>query len=175
MTYPYHLYTRAEWGARHPGPTQWQRTPLEAFVHHTDTRFAGRIESLDQMMAHVRAIQNQHMDDNDWSDIGYAFVVFQPGARHDHAIAFKGRALDSRPAAQLGHNDRTLPIAVVGDGNRELMDRNTRFVIESLIRTFGPDVKRIGGHRDVVATNCPGDHFYGAIPQIAAALDLPHL
>lgn len=175
MTFPYHIYSRTEWNARSPDGRLFQPSPKRAFVHHTDSADAAKVETLAQMKAATRAIQDFHMDDRGWDDIAYHFIVFQPGPRHDHAVVMAGRPVSVLPAAQLHNNTATLAIAVYGDGQHQELDRNTRFVIECLIRLGGPSVKAVGGHRDVFATDCPGDRFYAAIPQIAAALGIDRL
>lgn len=145
----------------------------EAFVHHSENGDAAKVDTLAEMKNRVQAIQNFHMDGRGWSDIAYHFVVFQPDENHDHAVVFQGRRTVFVPSAQLNHNSNTLAICVYGNGQADEMQRNTRFVVEDLIRMY-PDVERVGGHRDVVATQCPGDKFYRAVPRIADALNLKH-
>lgn len=162
-----HTYTRKEWGARAGRPMSEQAPPVEAFIHHTDDA-SGRFRTLAEQKAKTRAIQDFHMDGRGWSDIAYHFLVFQPQGQGIGARAFTARLVRFTPAAQLNHNTRTLAIAVVGNGDSEEMQRNTRYVIEQIIARF-PSVKAVGGHRDVVATDCPGDKFYGSIERIAHA------
>lgn len=170
-----HVYTRNEWHARTPRAMAVQDKPLEAFIHHSDDPHGDAWNTIAEQEAKMRAIQNYHMDDpaHGWSDIAYHYVVFQPNRSHASAHAYEGRKAIFVPAAQLDHNARTLAICVVGDGSREIMQRNTRFVIEQLIQRH-PSVHKIGGHRDVVSTTCPGDKFYSAVPRIADAVNLPH-
>lgn len=176
MSIPYHVYTRNEWGAEAPRPRTRQDAPTEAFVHHTENGDAAHIQTVRQALAAVRAIQHFHMHERvpPFSDIGYHFMVFQPGGAFPHALPVACRPIAYVPAAQLEHNTRTLAIAVYGDGRRDPMHPNTRFVIEALVRTYGPNVRKIGGHRDVVQTECPGDRFYAAVPRIADALNIAH-
>lgn len=163
-----HVYTRGQWGARaSQGPMTEQREPVEAFIHHTDDK-NGRYRTLHEQEAKMKAVQAFHMDVRGWSDGGYHYVVFQPQGQGIGARAFALRPTRYVPAAQLGHNTRTLAIAVVGNGETEAMERNTRFVIEQIIGRY-PSVRKIGGHRDVVATDCPGDKFYAALDHIARA------
>lgn len=175
MSLPYHLYTRSEWDATTARGQTAGNVPRSVYVHHTASQDHPVV--LKQMKAAVKGIQTFHMTDPDhmWSDIAYHFVVFQPTEKHPHAIPFAGRRLSAVPAAQLGHNVDTLAIAVYGDGNRDAMHPNTRFVIEELVREFAPRAQVIGGHRDAGGTDCPGDKFYAAIPTIAHALGLRHI
>lgn len=174
MSTPFHVYTRQQWDARTARPRENQDTPREAFVHHTEDSNAGAIETLSQAFGAMRRIQDFHMDERGWSDIGYHFVIFQPRGRHPQGIVCHGRPVEYEPAAQLDHNMRTLAIAVYGNGDHDGMLQHTRYLIEALVRSYGPEVHKVGGHRDVVATDCPGEHFYAAVPQIARALGVEH-
>lgn len=163
-----HIYTRKEWGAIPArAPMSRQSAPVEAFIHHTADAH-GRYRTLAEQKAKCRQIQRFHMDGNGWSDGGYHFLVFQPQGQGIGARAFALRPVEYVPAAQAGHNTRTLAISVVGNGETEEMQRNTRYVIEQIIARY-PSVKAVGGHRDVTATSCPGDNFYQAINRIAKA------
>lgn len=162
------IYPRSRWNARTPRAMTPQGPPTEAFIHHSDDVGASRWDTMAEQCEHMRALQNFHMDGRGWSDIAYAYVVFQPYGKLTRARVFEGRDYRKVPAAQLGHNTGTLPICVVGNFERDGVKRNTRFVIEQLLRKHG-SVRVVGGHRDVVGTTCPGDHLYEQIPTIAKA------
>lgn len=162
-------YPRDEWDARKPKPEMARQNPAnirEAFVHHSDDQHGNQWSTMHQQIAKMHDIQDFHM--SKWSDIGYHFVIFQWVGGKAQARIFEGRPIGFVPAAQLNHNTNTLAICVIGNGNAEIVQRNTRYQIESLLKQF-PQVRTIGGHRDVVATSCPGDQFYKSIPQIAKA------
>lgn len=165
--YPYHIYDRTEWGARPARAVTTQPTIKEVFFHHSESADAAKISSVKQMISAVRNIQDYHMDVKRWNDIAYHFIVFQPDGNHRHATAFRGRPTFEVPAAQLNHNTMTLAICVYGDGNREQLSDHTVYAIESLVRTYAPHAVAIGGHRDVVATECPGDRFYAWLPHLS--------
>ncbi|HMJ97613.1 MAG TPA: hypothetical protein VK486_17325, partial [Thermoleophilaceae bacterium] len=82
-------------------------------------------------------------------------------------ICLQGRSHRKVPAAQLNHNRGTLAICVVA-GPLDTITSRTRYVIERVLMLH-PSVRTLGGHRDVVATSCPGEHLYHAIPRIARA------
>lgn len=163
-----YVYPRSRWKARAPRPMDPQGRPREAFIHATDTEDAHRVDRFTEQAAAMLAIQSFHMGVRGWSDIAYHFIIFQPYGKLERARVFQGRSIHAVPAAQEGHNTGTLALAVYGDGNADTMDRSTRYVIEQLIRRF-PTITTVGGHRDVVATECPGDKFYASIPRIARA------
>lgn len=162
------IYPRSRWHARAPRAMAGQGPPAEAFIHHTDDIGASRWDTFDEQAEHMRGLQNFHMDTRGWSDIAYAYVVFQPYGKLTRARVFEGRDYHKVPAAQLGHNTGTLPICVVGNFDRDGVKRNTRYVIEQLLRKHR-SVRVLGGHRDVVQTSCPGEHLYVQIPTIARA------
>jgi hypothetical protein len=162
------IYPRARWSARTPRAMASQGSPTEAFIHHSDDVGSSQWDTMAEQCAHMRALQNFHMDGRGWSDIAYAYIVFQPYGKLTRARVFEGRDYHKVPAAQLGHNTGTLPICVVGNFERDGVKRNTRYVLEQLLRKHG-SVGVVGGHRDVVGTTCPGDHLYSQIPVIAKA------
>jgi hypothetical protein len=117
------------------------------------------------------------MDVRGWSDISYHYVIFQP-FNDVPARVFEGRKVRYVPAAQAGHNTGTLAVCVFGNFDHEdSVKRNTRYAIEMLLtrkpsRTGAGDVKTLGGHRDVVGTECPGDTLYAQIPRICDAINM---
>ena len=167
------VYSRAEWDARPPsGVMARQEGPEEAFLHYTADRpgTAFGLVTLAQQKAHLRGIQNYHMDSNGWHDVGYHYVVFQAYGLLTRARIFQGRRAEFVPAAQAAHNTGTIAICVVA-AEGEPLKRNTRYAIEQALARH-PSLVTLGGHRDVVATSCPGDPIYASIPQIARAAGL---
>ena len=161
------IYKRAEWRARPARPMTPQQAPREAFIHYTDDVQVSRWDTLAKQKDKMRQIQSFHMDGRGWSDIAYHYVVFQPYGSLRRARVFQGRVSGYVPAAQEGHNTGTIAICVVA-GPGVKIKRNTRYAIEQVIRRH-PSLRTVGGHRDVVATSCPGDDLYAQIPTIARA------
>lgn len=167
------FYSRTDWGA-HP-PTQsllTQSSPHQVFIHHTENEDALKIDTLREQVMSMQGIQTFHQHGRGWSDIAYHAIVFQPQGGIPLARVFLGRNPDQVPAAQLNHNAGTLAIAVYGDFTRDKVAANTRFAIELAIARLAPHAETIGGHRDVVATQCPGDNLYRELDQIAKATGL---
>lgn len=164
-----HIYERGEWKAARPGEMTQQGPPLEGFLHHSDDPDGREYDTLAKQMGKMRAIQRFHMQTRGWSDIAYAYIVFQYVGTKNMRVeprVFRGREVKFAPAAQLNHNTRTLPICVVGNGESEVLHDETREVIAALLRKH-PSVKTFGGHRNVVSTDCPGKRFFAAVPSIA--------
>lgn len=165
-----YIYSRAEWGARTPRPMSPQGVITEAFIHHSSGEDGKNFNTLTKQKAHVRQIQDYHMDNNGWSDIGYAFMVFQWVGLRDlrpEPRVFACRDTHFLPAAQLGHNSNTLPICIVGNGDKETLTPQTIALLAQLIKHY-PHISpsSVLGHRDKVSTSCPGSEFYRQIPLI---------
>lgn len=161
------VYDRHDWGAKSPGAMSVQGLPVEAFIHYDSTPNAEQVKSLAAQKAVMREIQHYHQVNRGWSDIGYHFVVFQPYGNIKFARVFEARPVYNVPAAQLGHNTGTLAIQVyAGPGDK--LKKSTEWAIIQLLReSYARKVRKLGGHRDVVATSCPGDVIYRRIPEIA--------
>ncbi len=102
----------------------------------------------------VADIRQWHLD-RGWDDIGYHRVITGIGT-----IAV-GRDMTYDPAAQLGHNDGTFAVCVVGDNTKDEWRWHEEQVHALLklwisMRVLYPDIEPFG-HRDIVSsTLCPG-------------------
>jgi hypothetical protein len=166
------LWTRDEWTRVHPDGMDEHRTLREVFIHHTTDTRAEAVDSLAEQKRAVKAIQDFHMHVRGYSDIGYAFVICQPYGGLENARVFQGRPTKYVPAGQLGHNPGTVPICVFGNFQRD--DGVKPETITAIVQTIrwverhhNGTLATVGGHRDVVATSCPGDTLYGRVPEIA--------
>lgn len=165
------IYTRSKYAAPGvPSGMARQGAPLEVFLHHSADREGMTWNTKAEQVAKVHAIDRQHRNQG-WSMGGYHWVVFQRTGSRNEARAFQLRPGYYVPAAQKNHNSRTLAICVVGNGNAEELFEDTRIVIRKVIKLYCC-IKAVGGHRDVVATSCPGNRFYAQLDRIAGPLDL---
>ncbi|AXG79740.1 N-acetylmuramoyl-L-alanine amidase [Streptomyces paludis] len=155
-------------------------------VHHTDTANADPDPA-----ATVRAIYEFHAIDNDWGDIGYHFLVDAEGVvyegRYSGDDGVPAHDADGRLVTAFhvgGFNSGNLGIALLGnlmeqgptDAARDALTR----LVSSLARLHGldpkaeltyvnpvngvtKDVRSISGHRDWLATDCPGDVMYAEL------------
>ncbi|GAA2120136.1 peptidoglycan recognition protein family protein [Actinomadura alba] len=173
-TRPY-ISTRAQWQARAPRSTATilSRVPDHIVVHHTATANSTDY-SVNHAYALSRSIQNYHMDSNGWSDVGQQFTISRGG------YLMEGRnrsiyALDTRThvvgAQCAGHNEHTVGIECEG-----LYTSATppSALFSTLVRLCAflcdlyaiPPSSGIVGHRNYVATACPGDTFYSMLPRL---------
>lgn len=151
------IVARHEWGARVPKCVTTVAHPsAEVWLHHTVTGFG---------MFAVQNIQNFHMDDRNWCDIGYNWIV-DPRAR----LIYQGRGIGVRGAHTPGHNNNT-GIAVLGNWQTDVpTDDDLETIAEAAATIYAVDAftphQFTGAHRDVDNTVCPGQHLYDRLPEL---------
>src|SRR5687767_9747541 len=101
------ICTRPCWGARAPSGITYMSALSRAIIHHT----AGSGDwttNYETAKARVRGIQNYHMDNNGWGDIGYHFLVSAGGhifeGRHASMGSLPRGAHDGCNANSFGFN-----------------------------------------------------------------------
>ena len=160
------------------------------FVHHT----AGTNDySCTESAAILRAIQKYHVTVNKWADIGYNFLVDKCGTLFEGRHGGVTNAIIG--AHTYGFNTGTAGIALLGDYNTALSSTAAEGTIAQVAAArlgaygFSPTTttqltegvkdgkfpygavvtfQRISGHRDGVATECPGTNLYARLPAIRA-------
>lgn len=135
------------------------------FIHHSVTNVpGGKDATVEQEREHMRTL-DQIAVNRGFLGISYIFVVFPSGR------VWKGRGFKREGAHTYSWNDRAVGFVAVGNYSvskttKELLD-GFRYIIR-----LGKERKRIKkyahlwGHRDVSATDCPGDHLYAKLPQL---------
>lgn len=171
---PPRVYTRAEWSARPPSPiTVLDRKPDHIVVHHTasgNTRDYSRLQA--GRISHW--IQDLHMDTNGWSDAGQQLTISRGGyvlEGRDRSLYAINNRKHVRGAQTANHNDHTIGIENEGI---YVSQNTTTAQFDALVQTcawlcdvyvLNPHVA-IVGHRDYVATQCPGDVLYSRLPEL---------
>ncbi|MEV0808193.1 N-acetylmuramoyl-L-alanine amidase [Micromonospora sp. NPDC050200] len=184
------VVTRAGWKADESivlDPPTYGTTVKAFFVHHTaGTNSYSCVDSA----AIVRGIEVYHVKSNGWNDIGYNFLVDKCG------VVFEGRkgGIDKpvTGAHTYGFNTDTAAIAVLGtyitSGAPTVVQDAIAHVAAYKLGQYGNDpygrvtlvsgvngkydlgesvvMNRISGHRDAVATECPGDSLYAQLSGI---------
>ncbi|MEU7904656.1 N-acetylmuramoyl-L-alanine amidase [Actinoplanes sp. NPDC049118] len=188
---PLPSYTsRAGWKA---GPARAEPAVADSvavmFVHHTAD--GGNNYDCADSPAHVRAIQTYQVESQGWDDIGYNFLVDRCGTLFEGRGGGVDRAVVG--AHTYGFNTGTAAIAVLGTYTTGGVSEAARKVISQVaaarLTAYGFDpgttaqlteratdgkfpylseqtFQRISGHRDGVATECPGDGLYGQLPAV---------
>ncbi|MFR9126619.1 MAG: N-acetylmuramoyl-L-alanine amidase [Acidaminococcus intestini] len=101
-----------------------------------------------------------------WAGIGYHFVI-----RKDGTVEM-GRPVDTVGAHAYGYNSRSIGIHVcgnfeVGEPTPEQIE-SCAILVAWLSEEYGVKVNRsnVVGHRDLMATACPGDNLYSQLQTI---------
>lgn len=161
------IHSRKSWNARPARPRARQPDSVikEYFIHHpADPHDLQGVDTNQEQGAYMRGIQNFHMDERKWSDIAYAFVVFQDGE------VYRGRGRGFVPAAQLGHNTGTIAVmCALGDNespSSEMYNSLARLK-DRMDKEVGRDLD-VRAHSEVFNTSCPGDKLRALIPRLNA-------
>lgn len=161
-------------------------------VHHTDTP-----NDDPDPAATVRAIYEFHAITNDWGDIGYHFLIDEAGriyeGRYSGDDGIPAHDKDGNVVTAFhtgGYNSGNLGIALLGtlidQGPTAAARRSLTQLIAVLTRFHGldpqakvtytnpvngvqKDVTTVGGHRDWMATDCPGATMYALLDDVRAA------
>jgi uncharacterized protein with LGFP repeats len=185
------VVTRAEWGADESlmtWPPEYAPTVKAAVIHHTAD---SNDYTCDQSAALVRAIYYYHSVTNGWGDIGYNALVDKCGNIFEGRSG--GLNLPAIGAHTGGFNTGTFGIAMIGDYTSvtppaETIDAVSQMVGWKLSNSYDDPTGTVtltgGGfgskypegssvtlpvifaHRDVWATDCPGDAGYAELGPI---------
>jgi hypothetical protein len=171
------IASTSAWGARAASSavSVLSFKPSYIVIHHTAT---SNSTATTQAAAYAlaRSIQNYHMDSNGWIDTGQQFTVSRGG------FAMEGR---HRSLERLNLGTSFVRGAHVGAGN--VNSESVGIENEGLYTSVTPPTAlynklvnlcaficekytlsptQIFGHRDFMATACPGNILYGMLPQL---------
>lgn len=161
-------YSRQFWGARPPRKIVIDTPKHTLYIHHSGSPDGYGIDTVAEQIGVMRGIQRFHMDVRGWNDIGYSFVLFQPRGRGKTRVPrlYVGRGPIAMTASQVPNTGGISVCVIVDDEpihplTRERLEGITR----SLARRRG--ISRVLGHRDVQATDCPGDELARLVPHLS--------
>lgn len=172
------LHTRAQWDARPPRrPIKvLDVPPKKIVVHHTATPNVSD-RSADQAYRLSRNIQNFHMDERGWEDMGEQLTISRGG----HVVEGRHRTIEAVRSGRHPVGDQTMPtpehnrwtFAIENEGDY-MTARVPAVLWESLVgtcawlcRAYDLDpATAIAGHRDFISTSCPGDRLYARLPEL---------
>lgn len=190
------IITRRQWGADESlvrGTPAASSRVKALFLHHTD---GSNDYSPAAAAAQVRAVLAFHTKVRGWNDIGYNFLVDRFGRIYEgragsidapmlgaHTGGFNR---DSLGIATMGNFEVARPpAAMVGAVQRLMAWEAARYEIDprgsTTLTSAGGGTSRypagrtvrlrtLSGHRDVGATDCPGQYLYSRLPAIRAAV-----
>jgi len=150
--------------------------PTKILIHHTATA-----NSTDYSQAHAfslsRSIQQSHFN-NGWIDTGQHYTVSRGGyvteGRHRTLETLSGGSTFVLGAHCTGQNSYALGIENEGTYTsttppsvqwNKLVD-----LCAYLCQTYSISSSALYGHRDFLATQCPGDAFYAQLPSLRSAV-----
>ncbi|XP_072743376.1 peptidoglycan recognition protein 3 [Anoplolepis gracilipes] len=157
--YGLNVITRTQWGARAPkSPAANLKTkPAPNVIIHHST--GPSCETQAKCQLNVRGIQNEHMNNRRWSDIGYNFLVGEDGN------VYEGRGWGKKGAHSVPFNSKSIGICIIGNySNRTPKAAAIEAVAKLIARGVdNGEIKsnyKLLGHRQTWPTACPGDSFY---------------
>jgi hypothetical protein len=159
------------------------------FLHHTD--HSNSYDCRTDVPGMLRSMQEHHIHDMGWNDLGYNFVVDRCGniyegraggvdraVRGAHAKGFNGRTLGIAALGHFGSGQEVpramlesiaavaawkLPRGVDPEGHVRMVSNND----ESRYKKGRPaELRVISGHRDEYETQCPGEALYRQLPRL---------
>ncbi|XP_041971438.1 peptidoglycan-recognition protein LB-like [Aricia agestis] len=155
------IISREQWHARPPaGVTPLARPAPLVIIHHS--YYPGACNTTEQCADAMRHMQDMHQIDNQWVDIGYNFGVGGDG------LVYEGRGWHAVGAHAAGYNSNSIGIVLIGNWVYSLPPANQMGTVRKLIQTgielghISPDYTLIG-HRQVSATECPGQALFDEI------------
>lgn len=168
------ILTTAQWGALQPNyhlQTLDER-PSYLVIHHTTTPNVtdGSREAAESI---AKMVQNAHMSTlNDWGDTGQHFTVSRGGfaleGRHGSRYTLEQGQTFMLGVHALGFNAYALGIECEGlytlNPPPQSLYAGLVPLAAYICQQYELPPSRIIGHRDVTATSCCGDAFYGKLP-----------
>lgn len=175
---------RADWGAREPAvtPDGWgENGPYSAAnpdgwlvyeqplaeVYHTIVVHHSALPLSDG----PKEIQNLHMDEKGFADVGYHYLIDETGR------LYQGRSIEVRGAHTYAHNFGAVGICLIGNFEAIQPAQAQIEMLQALVACLVgglPNVTRLAGHGDLNPgiTLCPGENLAPFLPRIAEQFGL---
>ncbi|XP_033756600.1 peptidoglycan-recognition protein SC2-like isoform X2 [Pecten maximus] len=154
------VVSRATWGARKPKKVTTITNAVPwYFVHHTETPTCYNETECAKLL---KSIQNYHMNERGYNDIGYSFLIGQDGR------VYEGRGWGVVGAHTRHYNSRSYGVSFIGNFMKMLPIKNALNAAKGLAQCglnkgFMKPTYSLFGHRDVGDTDCPGNSLYAEI------------
>ncbi|KAM4695877.1 peptidoglycan-recognition protein SC2-like [Rhinophrynus dorsalis] len=154
------ILTKSQWGGRAPTCQTTMATPVTyVIIHHTA---GSSCTTQSTCITQVKNIQNYHMNTNGYCDISYSFLVGEDGN------VYEGRGWTTVGAHTPNVSTPSIGISVIGN----FMSRNPNTAAQNAVKSliscgvtkgYIKAAYILKGHRNVTATDCPGNTFYSTI------------
>lgn len=148
--------SRSRWAKGPPIPKNMKiMQPVKYItIHHAGSSkvFTKKLES--SAAARLETIRKAHLQRGQWGDIGYHFAI-DPAGR-----LWEGRSLRWQGAHVKASNEGNIGVVVLGNYDRQPLNRAQSSRIESTIRflmkKYNVPVSRVKTHKEWAVTDCPG-------------------
>ncbi|XP_046618556.1 peptidoglycan recognition protein-like isoform X1 [Neodiprion virginianus] len=154
------IITRSQWGARQVASVNYLIVPIPyVVIHHTAGHTCNRTSRCAEVVA---GIQAQHIDSNNWGDIGYSFLIGGDGN------VYEGKGWTREGAHVIGYNKKSIGIAFIGsfednNANQTMLDVAHKLIICGKAQGILRPTVRVVGARQLIATVSPGFALYNQI------------
>ncbi|XP_055851973.1 peptidoglycan-recognition protein LB-like [Episyrphus balteatus] len=155
------IISRNEWAARQPKGREHIHGPVEyVVVHHS--YIPDVCNTTDACKASMRSMQDFHMDDHGWDDIGYNFAVGADGN------VYVGRGFGVVGAHAPRYNNKSIGLLLIGNFMEKLppkpmMEVAQKFIAYAVEHDHVVVNYTLYGHRQVRDTECPGTAFFAQL------------
>jgi len=148
---------RSSWAKGSPIPRHMNRMlPARYITVHHDGMSSFTSTSKSSAALRLETIRKSHLrrDGGRWGDIGYHFAI-DPAGR-----LWQGRPLTWQGAHVKAKNEGNIGIVVLGNYERQSVNRSQTAAINSTLRTlmnsFNVPLSKVRTHQEWAATACPG-------------------
>ncbi|XP_043462746.1 peptidoglycan-recognition protein SC2-like [Leptopilina heterotoma] len=167
------VITRAEWGARppkEPANNLILYPPSHVVLHHSGS---DGCTSQSTCSALIRSRQNLHMDHYNWSDISYNFLIGEDGN------VYEGLGWGKMGERLSRFDHRSIGICIIGNFNSREPNSSAIETLKDLIKFGVSDGEiqsnyKLIGHRQISASDCPGDRLYNLIKNSSHFVQNPY-
>ena len=162
------LITRDQWGAKPATQSYTPHTPVMITVHHTA---AAQPMTKDEGIKEMQFLQDLHQNTDGWIDIGYHFIIDGAGD------IFQGRPMTVVGAHTEGKNTGNIGISLMGyfhqPNNNQPTDAqlaSLKNLLTALSSSQNIPASGLYAHRELNATDCPGDIMYPLFQAMRTAM-----
>lgn len=159
MARPTRYVTRSDlgWPSTSGGNTADPRSGLVIHYDSTNRNLAGKSHS--ECLAYWQWCRTFHTGTNGWADVGYSWLACA------HGYVLEGRGLRREQAAQPGGNRTHYSVTLATGPTDTITDAQINAVRElrQWLMTDYSNAGTVLGHRDFIATSCPGERAYSMV------------
>ncbi|MBI4803521.1 MAG: N-acetylmuramoyl-L-alanine amidase [Elusimicrobia bacterium] len=161
---PFAVIRREAWAAAPPKEPYIRHAPRLFTLHHTAGRYP---KNYGEAVSEIQFIQDYHQNGRGWIDIGYHFLIDPQGN------ILEGRPMHAVGAHVLNRNTGNIGISFMGNYHPPASDEPDQKALDSFTRVgsyikdnYSITVSSFYAHREIGATDCPGDLLYARLPAL---------